>query len=113
MSESPRIDKKHSAPRPAEAPSGCFVRLAWMAAVVAVVVLGATILRNGHGPVSLWSVAYWAFVGLAIGARYLEIAKLGGTTLEGKPATLSHWRRFNLKLVGFAAALWTLALVLA
>lgn len=94
-------------------PSGCYVRLLWLAASVGVIVLGAALYRGGYGAASTVSLAYWGVVALAIGGRYVEIRKLHGSTLEGKPATLAHWRRFSVRMLAFSIALWAMAITLS
>lgn len=51
----------------------------------------------------------WAFVAVAIAARYLDITKYEGATAEGEPATLRHLKRHALKLTAFSAFAWGLA----
>lgn len=49
---------------------------------------------------------YWASVVVLIGVRYWDVARLGGETADGDPATIQHWRRFSLRAIGFALLLW-------
>jgi hypothetical protein len=55
---------------------------------------------------SLLDGAYWGVVALLAGARHLDIARFGGTTVEGTPAAIQHFRRYALGLLFAAAALW-------
>ena len=49
-----------------------------------------------------------------LGVRYLDIRKFGGRTADGAaPATMAHWRRYALLLIGVCLLLWTLAHVAA
>lgn len=50
-----------------------------------------------------------AAIAVILGARYLDIAHHGGTTVYGDPATLWHWRRHALVLLGLTAPAWLLA----
>jgi hypothetical protein len=92
--------------------SGCFIRVLWLASNVALLVIAALIARDGAGVLSIASGVFWATVALASGLHYLEVKRLDGATLAGKPATVGSWRRYSLRLVAIAAAMWTLALVL-
>jgi hypothetical protein len=55
---------------------------------------------------SLLDGAYWAVVALLAGARHADIARFGGTTAEGAPATMRDFRRYAVGLLLAAAGLW-------
>jgi hypothetical protein len=65
----------------------------------------AWLIFQQHG-FSLLDGAYWAVVALVAGARHADIARFGGTTAEGAPATMRDFRRYALGLLLAAAALW-------
>jgi hypothetical protein len=59
-----------------------------------------------------WSIAdlvFWLIVGLLVGARYVDIARYKGTTVDGDPATTAHFRRYALVLLVVSAAVWAAA----
>jgi hypothetical protein len=59
-----------------------------------------------------WSIAdlaFWFIVGLLIGARYIDIVRYQGTTADGEPATMAHFKRHVAILLVVAAALWAVA----
>jgi hypothetical protein len=58
---------------------------------------------------SIADVAFWLIVGLLVGARYLDIARYQGVTVEGEPATTAHFRRYALILLVVSAAVWAAA----
>jgi hypothetical protein len=55
---------------------------------------------------SLLDAAYWAVVAVLAGARYADITRFGGTTVEGAPATMRDFRRYAVGLLLAGAALW-------
>jgi hypothetical protein len=62
-----------------------------------------------------WSIAdlaFWLTVGLLICARYVDIVRYKGTTVDGEPATTAHFRRYVLMLVLVSAVVWTAARLL-
>jgi len=91
--------------------AGFFLRLVWMlVANAALIVLLAVIALSDsalHSPVS---VAFWIVVGLAVLARYVDVTRYKGTTMEDSaPATLRDVKRFSAGLVCFGGAAWMLA----
>lgn len=88
-------------------------RLFWLAGGnVALLAIAALILRDNHPALSAMSAIYWALVGALVGVRYLDVTRLGGLTSDGKPATISDFRRYGVKLLAFAGALWVVVLAL-
>jgi hypothetical protein len=51
----------------------------------------------------------WLTVVLMIAARRVDITRWRGTTASGEPATLAHWRRYSLALVGVTSAVFLVA----
>lgn len=100
-----------SAQRAPQGRDGCLagiVRITWMAFGNLALFLFAVMGARRPAP----SAYDAAFAGLVLGLvilRYLDITRFGGETSDGEPATLSHWRRYALGLVGVAAAMWALA----
>jgi hypothetical protein len=94
--------------------SGCLVRLGWMLVGHAALVLcAALIAQHTRSFLSPADLAFWAVAALTIGVRYLDIRKFAAQTVMGEPATMAHWRRYALMLVGVALVLWGLAHVVA
>jgi Co/Zn/Cd efflux system component len=59
-----------------------------------------------------WSIAdliYWLVIGLLIGARYIDIARLQGTTIHLEPATTGHFKRYLLVVMLGGAGLFVTA----
>ena len=92
---------------------GCLVRVGWMLIGNALLLLSAFSIAIGGGALSWVDGAFWAVVAAVIGIRYLDIAKMGGATAAGQPATMSHWRRYVLLLVVFSLAAWCIAHLVA
>jgi hypothetical protein len=55
---------------------------------------------------SITDAAYLAAVASLIAVRYVDIRFLNGQTGEGKPATMSHWRRYALLIGSIGAGAW-------
>ena len=86
-------------------PQGCFLRVFWMAiGNIALLAIAWFILAQRR--FSLLDVAYWAVVALVVGARHLDIARYGGSTVSGTPATAQDFRRYALVMLLAAAVLW-------
>ncbi len=58
---------------------------------------------------SALDVAFWAVVLGLIVVRYIDITRLKGSTKDGEPASLRHWRRYVLSLLLVSGAAWALA----
>ncbi len=89
-------------------PQGCFLRVFWMA-VGNVALLAIAWFIHSQRRFSLLDVLYWAVVALVVGARHVDIAQYGGTTVSGTPATGRDFRRYALAMVLAAALLWAVA----
>lgn len=85
-----------------------FLRILWLVLgpVVLFALAGLIAQRRGYSVIDIW---FAAGVAIVLFARFLDIARFGGTTPEGAPATMSHFRGYSLKLVMAAAAGWLLA----
>jgi hypothetical protein len=86
---------------------GCLVRLTWtLLGLTGLIfsIYGVWISR--HGGITWHDYLFWMVIVIMIGARYLDIALMGGQTVTGKPATRAHWRRFTLILLVGGLALW-------
>lgn len=89
-------------PNTPEAPAqaGCALRLFWMLAGNAVVFSSlAYIVIDEHAFPGILDGVVWVAVALMIGARRLDITRYQGTTADGEPATLRHWRIWALTLL--------------
>jgi hypothetical protein len=63
------------------------------------------------GPERTWitDVAFWTVVASLVLVRYLDIARLGGTTASGEPASFGNWRQYSWRLLLLALAVWIVA----
>jgi len=52
------------------------------------------------------NAAYWAAALAIVAVRYVDITRLGGRTAENEPASLAHWRRHAVIVLGSAAVAW-------
>lgn len=87
---------------------GLIVRLIWMLVGNAALALLAVHIVQA-GSFSAVDVLFWAVVAAMVGVRYIDVTHLGGLTAEGEPASLRHWQRYTLYLVGASTGLYALA----
>jgi hypothetical protein len=88
---------------------GLLLRLFWM--FLGNIALGVSILMVLAERETVFSVAdiiYGISLPLLVAARYLEITRYKGTTAEGEPATISHWKRYTVALLVFSIGAWSL-----
>jgi hypothetical protein len=104
-----------ASPRPPKADSsppflGAVARLYWMLLGNAVLSLIAFRIAQ-RGPERTWitDVAFWTVVASLVLVRYLDIARLGGTTASGEPASFRDWRQYSWRLLLIALAVWIVA----
>jgi hypothetical protein len=84
---------------------GCLLRLFWTAA--GNMVLVALLLAiSRHQGFSGFDAGYWIVVAALAGARYREITRFAGTTIQGAPATVTDFRRYATVLALVALGLW-------
>jgi hypothetical protein len=89
---------------------GCSARLFWMVlGNVALAISGFEICKSRGDRLSAGDLLFWAIVILLVSVRYLDIRFLGGQTATGQPASMGHWRRHAVLLVGASLCLWFLA----
>jgi len=87
-------------------PAGCLLRVYWVFFGNALVALLALAILQGGARLGLADVFYWLGVASLAGCRYADIRHYGGSTAEGQPATIAHWRRYSLLLLGVAIVVW-------
>ncbi len=88
-------------------PAGCLLRLFWMMIGNVILLLCAYgIIQHRSSVLSTADAFYWAIVGSLLAARYVDIRHLCGTTAEGDPATMAHWRRYATVLGVVSTSLW-------
>jgi len=104
-SPEPQVEQRPET-QPQTAPTGCLLRVYWMLLGNAVVALCAYAITQAEGMLTAADAAYWLAAGAVIGARYVDVHYLGGTTAEGEPPTPKDWRRYALGVLGVAAVLW-------
>ena len=108
MAETPEHDSLE------QSGGGCLLRLSWLIAGNAVLLLAARSIAIGGGLLLTWADAvFWLAAGAMLAARYVDVTRFGGCTASGKPATLAHWRRYALLLCGGALAVWIVAHAIA
>ncbi len=91
-----------------QSPAGCLPRLFWMGFGNIALVITALLIYRSAGS-SIADLVFWLIVGLSIGARYIDIVRYQGTTVDGEPATTAHFKRHALTLLVAGAAVWAVA----
>lgn len=96
-------------------PTGCLpvlLRTTWLMWGNFALLLCAAFVAQGIAP-PLADLLFLLVAAGVIGIRYLDIARYHGSTSDGEPATLAHWRRYAIAMVLVSAVLWTFARVAA
>lgn len=93
-------------------PQGCLLRLFWMA-FGNLALLGVAALIFERKAFSIIDAIYWLLVIALASARYIDIRRFNGLTVEGEPATAVHLRLYIVKLIILAAVLWVVVHLLA
>ena len=89
---------------------GLLVRLGWMGGgTLTMLIAGFVIVSRPTWTFSGADAAFWAGALLAIVLRYLDVARYGGDTARGEPATMGHFTRYAVGVVGIGLAYWTMA----
>jgi hypothetical protein len=89
---------------------GALARLFWMLVGNAGLFLVAlAIAEKGSGGTWTADVAFWAVVASLVLVRHLDIARLGGATASGSPASLRDWYRYTGWLLLVASVVWLIA----
>lgn len=103
-----------SPPSPPVAPAGCLLRLVWTVAGNAAIYLALATIAATRTPLpsGLDGLVAVTWV-LMLLARWFDITRCGGRTVNAEPATLAHWRRYALVLTGVTLTAWSLAHLIA
>lgn len=99
-------------PQEADRPQGCLLRLFWMGFGNAALALIAVLIVQREG-FSTLDIFYWVIVIALAVARLVDITRFAGSTIEGEPATMMHFRRYAWQLPLIAAGVWIMAHLLS
>jgi hypothetical protein len=69
-------------------------------------ICAANIIMGESNSTRTSDIIFWFMVSAMIIVRFLDIKFLDGLTVEGKPASLGHWRRYAIVLVLCSAVIW-------
>jgi uncharacterized membrane protein YdcZ (DUF606 family) len=89
-------------------PLGCLPRIFWMMLGPLGLLLATLKVYMSAG----WTVAdvlVWLIIGLLIGARYIDIVRFKGQTINEQPATMAHFRPYALLVLVAGTAMWVAA----
>jgi hypothetical protein len=101
-------------PIPQSSSAGCLVRLFWMGAGNIILFLCLTyIFHNRVRGLVLIDLGYWLTVVAMVTARWVDIRSYHGDTVTGEPATMSHWRKYAVRLAIAALVVWIIIHLLA
>jgi hypothetical protein len=89
---------------------GAIARLYWLLlgnAALSLIAIGIA----QRGPAHTWitDAVFWTVVASLVLVRYLDIARFGGTTASGEPASAADWYRYAWRLLLVALAVWIVA----
>jgi hypothetical protein len=97
-----------------EPPAGCLLRIFWMLLGNALLAgCALVVVQNRSSFFGIADAAYWATVASLLAARYVDIRHFRGTTAEGEPATMAHWRRYAVAVALVSACLWAVVHAIA
>ena len=95
------------APVQQDSHAGCLVHLFWMGAGNAILILCLFhIIHNHVRGLVLIDLGYWLTIVAMVVARYVDINTYHGDTATGELATLTHWRKYALRLVAGGLVVW-------
>jgi len=87
--------------------AGCLVHLFWMGAGNAILILCLIYIIHNHvRGLAIVDLGYWLTVMAMVAARYVDIRSYHGDTATGEPSTLSHGRKYAVRLVIGALFVW-------
>lgn len=89
------------------------VRVFWVLLGNAILLISAIfIIQDENWKFHASDVVFWVTVAALLLARYLDIKFYGDSTSEGRPASMSHWRKYAAVLLIISTAVWVLAHVI-
>ena len=102
------------APVQQDSHAGCLVHLFWMGAGNAILILCLFYIIHNHvRGLVLVDLGYWLTVVAMIAARWVDIRSYHGDTATGEPATLTHWRKYAVRLAVGTLVFWIIIHLLA
>lgn len=94
---------------PQSSATGCLLRIFWMG--IGNIILFFCLTYTFHNRVyglTLVDLGYWLTVVAMIAIRWVDIRAYQGDTVTGEPASLSHWRKYTVRLIVGALVAWTI-----
>jgi hypothetical protein len=97
-----------SSKQPEYTPIGSLIaRMYWLViGHITVLLLGIAIYTNQLHYQLIFNILYVIAAVLCPVARFVDIKYYKGTTTEGEPSTMAHWRRYSIFVAAYAAPLW-------
>ncbi|MCC7011128.1 MAG: hypothetical protein IT454_01085 [Planctomycetes bacterium] len=89
--------------------AGCLSRLFWMAGGnVGLLLLAILIAQQPTWSLSVRDALFWAIALAVLLVRYVEVTRLGGLDVDGKPVTHRGLSRYLAGHLAASSALWCL-----
>jgi len=113
--EATMTDQNKTLQKQSEEQSGCLpalARLFWIAGGNVVVFFCAIYIVLRKATFAVYLIYILATICL-VGVRFIDIKYFMGEKLNGERASLSHWRRYTLRLLIFVGLLFIAARILA
>ncbi len=104
MTKKPPTPTEESPPQ--VSPIGCLARIFWIAGILPLVIFAVEIGYKRQAQLTIMDLIFWLLALAMIFVRYADIRWFDGTTTDGKPATMSTWRRYSLLIGALALGMW-------
>jgi hypothetical protein len=93
--------------------AGCLLRTYWMLAGNALIAyLALLIIEQKSRLFTFRDILFWLAAGSVLVARYVDVRFMRGETGDGRPATMTNWRRHAAILLIVAGVAWAIARLL-
>jgi hypothetical protein len=101
--------------QPEFTPFGALIaRMYWLVlGHITVILLGVAIFTNQLHYQLLFNLLYLIAAVACSVARFVDIKYYKGTTTEGEPCTMAHWRRYSIFVAAYAVPLWIAVQILS
>ena len=86
-----------------------FARVYWMLLGNLLVGVSAAVIAQAAPAPSIADALFWVSAAALVAVRYLDVARFGGRTADGEPATIGHWKRYSLLVGGICLLTWSAA----
>lgn len=103
------LELQRETPQERHEATGCLLRVYWMLLGNVLVFLLAYGIAMRGVYLTRIDLAYWLAAASLPLVKFIDIRFMRGTTADGAPATMSHWRRYTLMVMVITFTLWLAA----